>query len=374
MFEVSESTGRLSRSSADREPAAVSQPVGVVERLLDPVGLGVPVAGARRVPRRRRQPGSGPVGRVGVCLHLGQRDRRLGYPPVGEVDPVPGVLPALVDQAAAGLAGVLDEPVAVGVAVALDPFQRAVGVRQQGLDLGVMAAPPLQFPEQHDEQGGGVRGSVVGAAAAERERGGRAEPDLVQDLARLLLRRGVDGVPLPACQRLQRADGQPGIPGQQHPRGQQRVPAEQGHEPWRARRHHRPSRVLGIEDAQRPQILHAAVQHRGEVPVGRAHLRSALPPLPQPARGNGMLDGLAARVAQRHRDPIDDRHRFYAGRPLAAGGDRDMPLKDAAGDRRSGRRRGRAARAEAHPGGWRTSASGLRLPRSRPPAVAPGRP
>ena len=91
--------------------------------------------------------------------------------------------------------------------------------------------------------------------------------------------------------------------------------------------------MLGVEDAQRAQILDGALQYCREVPVGGAHLRGALPPFPQPARGNGVFDGLAARVAQRHRDPAGDRHHFYACRPLAAGGDRHIPLKDAAGDR-----------------------------------------
>ena len=178
----------------------------------------------------------GPVGRVDVGLDLGKRDGRLGDRAVGEVDAVPGILPALVDQAVAGLAAVLDEPVAVGVAVGLDPLQRPVGVRQQRGDCAVLAAPALELAEQHDEQRRRVRTAVVRAAAAERERGGRAKAHLVQDLARLLLRARVEVAALPGSQRSQRAERETRIPGQQHPRGQQRVAAEQRHEPRRARR------------------------------------------------------------------------------------------------------------------------------------------
>lgn len=66
----------------------------------------------------------------------------------------------------------------------------------------------------------------------------------------------------------------------------------------------------------RSQVLDAAVHYRCEILVGCARLRSAPPPLPQPARGNGMLDGLAARVAQRHRDAAGHRHHPCAGGPL----------------------------------------------------------
>ena len=96
-----------------------------------------------------------------------------------------------------------------------------------------------------------------------------------------------------------------------------------------ARLHSLPAaRVLGVENAQRSQVLDAPVQCCGQVPSAvracgalRSHSRS----LPR----NGMLDGLAARVAQRHRDPIGDRHRFYGRGPLAAGGDRYLPPQDA---------------------------------------------
>ena len=81
-------------------------------------------------------------------------------------------------------------------------------------------------------------------------------------------------VALPGGQGLQRPGGQARVPGQQHPGGQQRVPAEQGHEPGRAGRHHRPRGVLGVEDAQRAEVLDAAVEHRGQGRVGGAHLRA----------------------------------------------------------------------------------------------------
>ena len=131
MLEVSASTGRLSRSSATAyQPLSGSQKAWLNARL-SRAAAALPVPGAGGVACLPGERGAGPVGGVGVALHLGQGDGRLGDRAVGEVDAVPGILPALVDQAGRGLAGVFDEPVAVGVAVPLHPLQGAVGVGQQ---------------------------------------------------------------------------------------------------------------------------------------------------------------------------------------------------------------------------------------------------
>src|SRR5919202_1753871 len=61
---------------------------------------------------------------VGVALHLAYGARQRGERPVGVDDRVPGVLPAVVLQPRPRVAGgVLEEAVAVGVAVLLDPLQ-----------------------------------------------------------------------------------------------------------------------------------------------------------------------------------------------------------------------------------------------------------
>src|SRR5690606_38252584 len=73
-------------------------------------------------------------GGVHIALHLAQCDRRLGQMPLGIVDAVVAVLPALVDQAAVGGAPVLDETVAVAIAVMGDPLDRRVGGGQQRAD------------------------------------------------------------------------------------------------------------------------------------------------------------------------------------------------------------------------------------------------
>src|SRR5947209_6080477 len=76
-------------------------------------------------------------------------------------DRVEAVLPALVRQAPVGGPAVLDEPVAVPVAVPLDPGQRLVGGRQQPPYPLRIRAPAQALGEQHDVQRGGVDGAVV---------------------------------------------------------------------------------------------------------------------------------------------------------------------------------------------------------------------
>ena len=104
-------------------------PVGLVEPRCEPVGVGVEAGGERLVPPDgARQLGDPSPRVVRVALHLDRGDRRGGRAPVGEPLRVEGVLPGLVLEASAGAALVLEEAVAVAVAVALDPFQR----RQRG--------------------------------------------------------------------------------------------------------------------------------------------------------------------------------------------------------------------------------------------------
>jgi hypothetical protein len=77
-----------------------------------------------------------------VGNRVGEGDRGLGQSAVGERDAVERVLPPLVEQSGVGCPLVLDE--AVAVAVAVDPLQRPVRRRQQLGDVGRVGAPEMQ--------------------------------------------------------------------------------------------------------------------------------------------------------------------------------------------------------------------------------------
>ena len=139
----------------------------------------------------------------------------------------------------------------------------------------------------------------------------------------------VDLVALMICEGLQGADREAGVEGQQHPGRQQGVAAEQGHEPGHAGGDHRALWMLGIEDTQRAEVVHAAAQHRREVGVGGADLWAAASPFLEPAGGLGVFDRVAARVSERHRGRVDRRDRFDHGGPLVAGGQGELPAQRA---------------------------------------------
>ena len=194
-----------------------------------------------------------------------------------------------------------------------------------------MPSPPPQLPEQHDEQRCGVGGSVVGAAAAKSQPGSGTEPELVQDLAWFFFCRRFDAAALAVGEGLQRARGEAIVPGQQHPRGEQRVTSEQGHEPGGTRGYHGPVRMTGVEDTQRPDVLDTPAQHQGQVRFWRPHPGGAVPPLAEPAGRDGVLHGLPGPMVRCHRDPVADRYHLDGGQPFAARRDYCPPGQGTAG-------------------------------------------
>ena len=228
------------------------------------VGASTPVAGAVQRQRRERAVGvgdpeplaeaGGEVGRVGppgrravaaerveqlgarerglvdVALHLDQRDGAGRAPPVGEPDGVVRVLPALVGQAAAGRVVVGDE----AVAVAADPAERRLQVRQQGAHLVGGQAPAPRVAQQADPQRCRVDRAVVERREALCRRGGGAAA-LVQDLARLLAGVRVGGAALRAGERAQGAAREGDVVREQERGRPEGVAAEQGEVPRGAR-------------------------------------------------------------------------------------------------------------------------------------------
>src|SRR3954465_8225108 len=89
------------------------------------------LVGPRAAPFELEQPPPPPFGRHRVPLRLDQRDRGVQRRPVLVEDAVPRVLPALVGEAAGGPPAVLEQPVAVEVAVAIDPLQGRVDLWSQ---------------------------------------------------------------------------------------------------------------------------------------------------------------------------------------------------------------------------------------------------
>ena len=184
--------------------AALLRPEVAVEPVEQLLGLALESVGKRGVAHD-------PLGELGdaqlrvvdVSLDLGRGDRQERDAAVVELDPVPGVLPALVAQALGRARCVLDVPVPVAVAEAVDPFERGQdALPAVANELVVVGEAPV-VRQQDEPQRRRVRGSVVRAVRLLAEDGQLALADLVQDPPRLLVAELVDL----ACPAAPRADG-----------------------------------------------------------------------------------------------------------------------------------------------------------------------
>ncbi len=251
-----------------------------------------PRATRRRARRRRRRPAPPPARSAGGRgARRGRRSR-------------PRVLPALVDEAVRRRRGVLDEAVAVRVARAGEPAERAVDRRQERVDRGARhAGPGERRDEQHEERRRVGRAVVDGAVPEEGDR--RAAPaQLVEDAPRLLVRPGHVRRALQLREGLRRRERERGIGGQRHQGGDDRVAPEERHEPRRAGRDHglRAERV--VVDAQRVDVLDRprAGEHERVVVAGHAQ-RASRPGRLRAARGGARDRALLRLPAHAEREP-----------------------------------------------------------------------
>ncbi len=114
---------------------------------------------------------------------------------------------------------ILDQTVAVDVAVAVDPLQRPFRVRQQLAYQPVVAGPAPALVEQYQPERGGVDRPVVRYVrdlAGPRQ---LAAPQLVHDLARLLLGGRVLALALVAGEVAQGVARDPRVDGERLQRG-----------------------------------------------------------------------------------------------------------------------------------------------------------
>ena len=174
---------------------------------------------------------------------------------------IPRVLPPLVDQARLGPRAVLDEAVPVHVPVPVDPFEGSADVRQQLLRRGAVARPPVVLREQQDEPRCRVDGAVVRRVWDRPRPRQFAPPDLMEDLARLLVSPRVVTRSLVPGQQAQRVARRSRRHGQELVRRDQRIPAEHGHVPGDAGRQHGLAPPLCVEGAQ---VAQAAGEQRVE--------------------------------------------------------------------------------------------------------------
>ena len=123
--------GSLCAVERQRIRADLLAPEGLLEADLQLLGLPLQGVGAFGQAELARARGGEALGGIDVALHLDERDRPLRQAAVGMKDRVVGVLPTLVGQPRLGCACVLDEAVAIEIALLVDPRQRTLDRRPQ---------------------------------------------------------------------------------------------------------------------------------------------------------------------------------------------------------------------------------------------------
>ena len=261
--------GTLGAVETDGVGADLGQPEAL-QRQLDPVGPVAQPLRFRRVAVELEQLRHAAQRADRVALDLHERHGRLERSARAVRHPVPGVLPALVGEAVLRAAAVLDQPVAVEVAVPVDPVERSVDLGTQLAEQVEAAGPVGVVAQQRQPQRRGVGGAVVAREGCLAERGRLAHAQLVEHLAGLLVAGVVVLAPEQAAQQPERVRGSVGLEGQHLHGADQAVAAEQRRVPGHS------GGVVGVATerrAQQPEVLQRAREHAVEQLVAGGDLR-----------------------------------------------------------------------------------------------------
>ena len=279
-------------------------------------------------------------GGVLVALRLRQRDGRFGEVTGSVHDRVVRVLPALVDQAARRASRV-GEVAVVGVGRGQHPSEDALGRRPQLAQERVVGRPLPVLGEQDEEQRRGVDAAVVGDErdlAAVRH---LTAPQLVDDLARLLVGERVGPAADVAGQEAQRAGGHSRLERQHLQRGDERVAPERRHVPRDPGVGHHAVGRLGQQEVQvAPRAGHP---HREQVVVA-AHLDGV--PIERVWQQASPAQRLAIAEQSRRRPRLGGGRRDHGDLRAAAGRQRQPELGAGLVEPRGGRREGQRDRAD----------------------------
>ncbi len=125
------------------------------------LGVRIEPVGERVLAADPGEPGQPPLGIEDVALDLGEGDRGDGLTAGPIADGIARVLPALIDQPSIRASFVLDEPVAVAVAVPIDPIEGGEGVGPQPIQEHSVAGPVERGAQQDEPERRGVDRAVV---------------------------------------------------------------------------------------------------------------------------------------------------------------------------------------------------------------------
>ncbi len=252
-----------------------------------------PALGGVPVVARPGELAHGQIGGERIALHLHQGDGPVGEPAVGVEHAVLAVLPALIGQAGLPAAGIVDQPVAIGVAEMLHPGGGRLQGGPQVLDQRDVAGALGIGAGQGHEQRRGVDSAIIAPERHLPQGRHLALAGLVHDLARRAVAEGRDLLGLVGGQIGEHALGQGRLEPQDLPGGDDGVAAEGRGEPGDARIGIGPGLHAGGEQGEvGPRLLQPVVEQPpraldlGPVPASGAHVPAG--------PGGGVAESLAA--------------------------------------------------------------------------------
>src|SRR6185312_13697389 len=164
--------------------------------------------------------------------HLAERDRRGSQRSIRVGDRDAGILPTLVDQAAAVSAPVVEVAVAVAVAEALDPLESRIDVAAQLAYQRRVPGPCKVLVEENEKERSRIHGTVVGGALRNApEPRQRTLAKLVRNLSGLRVAIRIAAIGLMMRQHARGISGNGGAEAADLERRDGGITAEQGREP-----------------------------------------------------------------------------------------------------------------------------------------------
>ena len=140
--------------------------------------------------------------------------------------------PGLVAIALGRARTIFLKAIAVAVAVLVDPVEAAFRNPLEWCEYACVAEPAMVLCEQQKIEWRRVGGAVIRAMRNQSEMGPLANAELMWDLAWLCIAHGIVDVRLPVREVLQSSDRDRWLRDHRLHRRDQRIAAEQGHEPW----------------------------------------------------------------------------------------------------------------------------------------------
>src|SRR5690242_17282517 len=141
----------------------IFNPESLLKAILEGTGLKQQVVSQCDQTLFAGQIGGAFFGGIGIALDFTERDRGFGKPAVLVKDGIVRIFPALLHEPFAGMTGILQEAVAVAIAIMIHPIEGALDIAPNRTDEFEVSGAFVVGGSEHDEEGSGIYAAVVTA-------------------------------------------------------------------------------------------------------------------------------------------------------------------------------------------------------------------